>query len=157
MAVNAAQIGHSSSKKSHRIRAANKFLSNISLDGSVGRDNIKKGKEKTKPQATTLDEEDKQSLSNVNNLLSPLRPKLLTSFSATNATDDEENLDPSASSTTTCQRNNSFVVSYNRAMSLRDSNNWPNNVTHITSRNLEKSKRLLPGKRLEKHISGSKV
>ena len=142
------QVNHIRKRKSNRIRAANKFLSNISLDGS-SLNNSKKEKATT----LSLDKDEEELLSHPDFLRRSLheRPKLFSSFSATNASEDEENIEPSPSACPSFQRNISLVEgTYNRT--LKESSVWANNLIYTTNKPLALARfhlGHLPGKRLE--------
>ena len=140
-------------RKSKRIRAANKFLSNITLDGKLPSDKNKKDAEKIKEkQSLSLDKDEIQLISNQSFVQDPqlARPKLLTSFSTTDAIEENKSsldIAGSVSSTSTFQFNISLehACLFNRASSLRESKHLQNNV--VCGRNLTKVERQLCGKR----------
>ena len=157
MAAKAIQIQVPRAKRSKRVRAANKFLSNISLDGSVVKDRNKKETMKSKTKLKpTLDKEEEDILSNPNfaNSAVQRRPKLLASFSTTNAIEDEDNLDLAglAFSATTFYVDNSVERSRGRTTSFRDSKLWQSNLTCTSSRNFVKYREYLVGKRFDKNF-----
>ena len=139
-------------RKSRRIRAANKFLSNISLDGKLPSERNKKDAEKNREkQPLSLDKEEVQLISNqsfVQDPSSQAKPKLLTSFSTTDAIEETKlNLDLAGSVSSTFQFNNSLEhpCLYNRASSLREPKHFQNNI--VSGRNLPKYEGQLCGKR----------
>ena len=143
-------------RKSKRIRAANKFLSNISLDGKVTADKSKKDVEKSREkQPLALDKEEVQLISNQSFVQDPslhARPKLLTSFSTTDAIEENKSgfeTAGSASSTSTFQFSTNIehasLYVKNRANSLRETKHLQNNI--VSGRNLTKQGGELCGKR----------
>ena len=153
MAAKAIDI-HARKRKSKRIRAANKFLSNISLDGKVTTDQNKKDVEKSRgKQPLALDKEEAQLISNQSFVQDPslhARPKLLTSFSTTDAIEENKSsleTTGSASSASTFQFSTNIEHLYvmNRANSLRETKHLQNNI--VSGRNLTKHAGELCGKR----------
>ena len=154
-AAKAIQIQNSNSNsrkrsKSKRVRAANKFLSNISLDGSVPQDKPKKEATKNKIKLRhILDKDEEEILSHPNFLDPQQRPKLLSSLSTTNAIEDDENLDPtgSTSSTTTFRKESCIERRYYRTVSLTESKHLHHNLICTSSKSLYKYEEQLRGKR----------
>jgi hypothetical protein len=149
MAAKAIDI-HSKKRKSKRIRAANKFLSNISLDGKRPAEKNKKEVEKNREKRPlSLDKEEIQLISNQSFVVNPqARPKLLTSFSTTDAIEENKSsLDIAGSVSSTFQFSSSLehACLYNRANSLRESKHLQNNI--VSGRNLAKHAGHLCGKR----------
>jgi hypothetical protein len=148
MAAKAIDI-HSKKRKSKRIRAANKFLSNISLDGKRPAEKNKKEVEKNREKRPlSLDKEEIQLISNQSFVLAQARPKLLTSFSTTDAVEENKSsLDIAGSVSSTFQFSSSLehACLYNRANSLRESKHLQNNI--VSGRNLAKHAGHLCGKR----------
>lgn len=115
-------------RKSKRIRAANKFLANISLDGEVPSQKSSRELEKIRAnQPLPLDKEEIQLISNQSFVQNPslqTRPRLLGSFSTIDATEENKKIDAvgSVASTSTFQTNNLLENAslYNRAISLRE-------------------------------------
>ncbi len=142
-------------RKSKRIRAANKFLSNISLDGKIYSDKNKKEVEKNREkQPISLDKEEIQLIANqsfVQDSFLQARPKFLTSFSTTDAIEENKSsfdFSGSVSSTSTFQFNSSqehASLYINRANSVRETKHLQNNV--VSGRNLAKHAGQLCGKR----------
>lgn len=128
-------------RKSKRIRAANLFLSNISLDGRAPSDRNKKEIDKNRAKPL-LDEEEIQLISNQRFVLDPSsqnKPKLFTSFSTTDAVEESKHsLDIAGSSSSTCRLIGSLeCASYNRKNSLREQKQvYQNNL--VSGRNIEK-------------------
>lgn len=156
MAAKAIQIQNSNSKKrskSRRVRAANKFLSNISLDGSVPQNKPKREATKHKIKLRhILDKDEEEILSHPNFLDPQQRPKLLSSLSTTNAIKDEGYLGPtgSASSTTAFHKDSNIERQLYRTASLRESKHLHHNLICTSSKSLYKYKEQLRGKRLER-------
>ena len=140
-------------RKSRRIRAANKFLSNISLDGKLPSERNKKDAEKNRrKQPLSLDKEEVQLISNQSFVQEPssqTKPKLLTSFSTTDAIEETKNsLDLAGSVSSTFQFNNSqeHARFYNRANSVREPKHSQSNYI-VSGRHLTKYEGHLCGKR----------
>ncbi|XP_046857512.1 CDK5 and ABL1 enzyme substrate 2-like isoform X2 [Xenia sp. Carnegie-2017] len=154
MAAKAIEIEASKRRKSRRIRAANNFLANISLDGKfIGNITQKGDKVKEKTQLS-LDKEEIKLISNqglVQNLSHCTRPKLLSSFSTTVAMiENKTSLDIAASvSSSSLFPYNSLKDTrvYKRAHSVKE-NVDQNHKNIICGQNLDRYDGNLCGKRM---------